>query len=150
MLAVGAVSALAIGSSFAQTTTKETTTTTGTTGAGVSATTTTSGTTGVSASTSTSTLDGTGTITTYTPGQEYMSVRTTTSEAPVKYYTSKNVTIVDQTGATVEPSLLRADLPVRYTYVKEGDRQVISKITVQKPLTEIRETTTTTTTTTKK
>jgi hypothetical protein len=146
MLAVGAVSALAISSSFAQTTTKETTTSTGTTGAGVSATTTTSGTTGVSASTSTSTLDGTGTITTYTPGQEYMSVRTTTSEAPVKYYTSKNVTIVDQAGVAVEPSLLRADLPVRYSYVKEGDRMVISKITVQKPLTEIKETTTTTTT----
>jgi hypothetical protein len=151
MLAVGAVSALAIGSSFAQTTTtKETTTATGTTGAGVSATTTTSGATGVSASTSTSSLDGTGTITTYTPGQEFMSVRTTTSETPVKYYTSKNVTIVDQAGVTVEPSLLRADLPVRYSYVKEGDRMVISKITVQKPLTEIKETTTTTTTTTKK
>ncbi len=153
MLAVGAVSALAISSAFAQTTTtKETTTSAGTTGAGVSATTTTSGTTGVSASTSTSTstLDGTGTITTYTPGQEFISVRTESSTAPVKYYTSKNVTIVDQTGATVEPSLLRADLPVRYTYVKEGDRQVISKITVQKPIAEIRETTTTTTTTTRK
>ena len=148
MLAVGAVSALAISGAFAQTTTtKETTTSTGTTGAGVSATTTTSGTTGVSASTSTSTLDGTGTITTYTPG-EYVSVRTTSSETPVKYYTSKNVTIVDQTGAVVEPSLLRADLPVRYSYVKEGDRMVISKITVQKPIAEIRKTETTTTTTT--
>ncbi|HEX8680206.1 MAG TPA: hypothetical protein VF683_09615, partial [Chthoniobacterales bacterium] len=103
MLAVGAVSALAIGSSFAQTATKETTTTTGTTGAGVSATTTTSGTTGVSASTSTSTLDGTGTITTYTPGQEFISVRTEASTAPVRYSTSKNVTIVDQTGAAIEP-----------------------------------------------
>jgi hypothetical protein len=154
MLAVGAVSALAMSSAFAQTTTKETTTSTGTTGAGVSATTTTSGTTGVSASTSTttgtSTLDGTGTITTYTPGQEYISVRTETSEAPVKYYTSKNVTVVDQTGAAVDMGLLRSDLPVRYSYVKEGDRMVISKITVQKPIAEIRKETTTTTTTTHK
>ena len=30
------------------------------------------------------------------------------------------------------------DMPVRYTYVKEGDRMVVSKITVQKPLAEIR------------
>jgi hypothetical protein len=139
LMAFGAVSALALSTAFAQVTTKETTTTTGTTGTGVSASTT----------TSTSTLDGTGTITTFTPG-EYMMVRTEASAEPVRYYTSKNVTIVDQTGAVVEPSLLRSDLPVRYTYVKEGDRMVVSKITVQKPLAEIRTTETTTTTTTRK
>ena len=153
MLAVGAVSAVALTTAFAQTTTtKETTATTGTTGAGVSATTSTTGTTGVSASTTTSTsaLDGTGVITAFTPG-EYVTVRTETAAEPVRYRYGKNVTIVDSTGATVEPSLLRADLPVRYSYVKEGDAMVISKITVQKPVAEIRkETTTTTTTTTRK
>ena len=138
MLAVGAVSAVALTTAFAQTTTtKETTATTGTTGTGVSATTT------------TSTLDGTGVITSFTPG-EYVTVRTQSSAEPVRYVYGKNVTIVDSAGVAVEPSLLRADLPVRYSYVKEGDRMVISKITVQKPLTEIKETTTTTTTTTKK
>ena len=138
MLAVGAVSAVALSTAFAQTTTtKETTATT--TGAGVSATTT----------TSTSTLDGTGVITSYTPG-EYVTVRTETSAEPVRYYYGKNVTIVDPTGATVDASLLRPDLPVRYTYVKEGDRMVISKITVQKPVAEITKETTTTTTTTRK
>ncbi|MBA2269384.1 MAG: hypothetical protein H0W20_02155 [Chthoniobacterales bacterium] len=150
MLAVGAVSALALSTAFAQTTTKETTTTGGTTGTtGVSATTTTGGTTGVSASTTTSTsaLDGTGTITTFTPGTKYMTVRTESSADPVRYYYSDDVTVVDQAGATVDMSLLRSDLPVRYSYVKEGDRMVISRITVQKPLTEIKETTTTTTTT---
>jgi len=148
MLAVGAVSALALSTAFAQTTTKETTTTGGTTGTtGVSATTTTGGTTGVSATTSTSALDGTGTITTFTPGTKYMTVRTESSADPVRYYYSDDVTVVDQAGATVDMSLLRSDLPVRYSYVKEGDRMVISKITVQKPLTEIKETTTTTTTT---
>jgi len=147
MLAVGAVSALALSTSFAQTTTQETTTSTGT-GAGVSATTTTGGTTGVSASTSTSMLDGTGMITTYSPGTDYISFRSTASTAPVKYYTSKTTTVVDQTGAPVDMALLRSDLPVKYTYVKEGDRMVVSKITVQKPLAEIKKTTTTTTTTT--
>ena len=47
-------------------------------------------------------------------------------------------------------ALLRSDLPVKYTYVKEGDRMVVSKITVQKPLAEITKTETTTTTTTRK
>jgi hypothetical protein len=47
-------------------------------------------------------------------------------------------------------AMLRSDLPVSYSYVKEGDRMVVSKITVQKPLAEIRRTETTTTTTTTK
>ena len=151
MLAVGVVSAVAMTTAFAQTTTtKETTATTGTTGAGVSATTTTSGTTGVSATTSTSTLDGTGTITTYTPGESF-TVRSESSTSPVTYYTSKDVTVVDPTGAAVDVKYLRADVPVKYTYVKQGDRMVVSKIIVQKPLAEItKETTTTTTTTTRK
>jgi hypothetical protein len=36
--------------------------------------------------TSTSNLDGTGTITTYTPGSDYISFRTTTNAEPVRYY----------------------------------------------------------------
>ena len=153
LLAVGAVSAVAMTTAFAQTTTtKETTATTGTTGAGVSATTTTSGTTGVTASTATttSTLDGTGMITTFTPGESF-SVRSESSTSPTTYYTSKDVTVVDPTGAAVDVKYLRADVPVKYTYVKQGDRMVVSKIIVQRPLAEItKETTTTTTTTTRK
>ena len=152
MLAVGAVSAMALSTAFAQTTTtKETTATTGTTGAGVSATTTTSGTTGVSATTSTSTtsLDGSGVITSYTPGETFV-VRSETSTSPVTYYTSKDVTVVDSTGAPVDVKYLRSDLPVKYTYVKQGDRMVVSKIIVQKPVAEITKETTTTTTTTRK
>src|SRR4051812_615255 len=130
LLAVGAVSAFALSTSFAQTTTRETTTTTGTTGtdAGVSATTTTTGGTGVSAttstggtsvSTSTSALDGTGTISTYTPGQDYLMM-SAGSGSPSRYYYTKNTTVVDSAGAPVDWSLLRSDLPVRYSYVKEG------------------------------
>jgi uncharacterized protein (DUF2252 family) len=63
------------------------------------------------------------------------------------YKRQDSTTIVDIDGNPVDRTLLRADLPVRYTYVKEGDRMVVSKVTVQKPVTEIRETTTTTTTT---
>ncbi len=140
MLVIGAASAVALSASFAQTTTtKETSSTIDPTGASNSTTT-----------TSTSTMDGSGTITTYAPGTEYLSVRTTSSDAPVKYYYSKTTQVVDPTGATVEMSMLKPDMPVKYTYVKEGDRMVISKITVEKPVTEITKDSTTTTTTTTK
>ncbi|MEP6810367.1 MAG: hypothetical protein ABI992_09005 [Chthoniobacterales bacterium] len=134
LLAVGAVSALALSAAFAQTTKESTTTTT----AGGDVTT----------SSSTTTLDGSGTITTYTPGQEFVEFKTTSSTSPVKYYYTPKTTVVDSTGAVVDMSLLRPELPVRYTYVKEGDRMVVSKITVEKPLAEIKKVTETTTTTT--
>ncbi|MFL6588722.1 MAG: hypothetical protein ACJ8M4_00970 [Chthoniobacterales bacterium] len=138
LLAAGAVSAIALTTAFAQT--SSTTTTTAPAVTSSSSTTT----------TSTSSLDGTGTITTYTPGSDYISFRTETSSAPVKYYYTKNTTIVDPEGKTVEWSMLKPDMPVRYTYVKEGDRMVISKITLTKPVSTYEKETTTTTTTTKK
>jgi uncharacterized protein (DUF2252 family) len=47
----------------------------------------------------------------------------------------------------VEWSALRPDMPVNYTYVREGDRMVFTKVTLQKPITYYEKTTTTTTTT---
>ena len=132
ILAAGAACAFALGTAFAQ----ESTTTSVTAGS-----------TGVSTSTSTSTLDGTGTITAYTPGSDYITFRTQTSTEPVKYYYSKQTTVVDSEGNTVEMSMLRPDMPVRYTYVKDGDRMVISKVTLEKPISYYKKTTTTTTTT---
>jgi hypothetical protein len=138
LLAAGAVSAIALTTAFAQTSA----TTTTTTNPAVTS--------SSSTTTSTSTLDGTGTITTYTPGSDYISFRTETSSAPVKYYYTKSTTIVDPEGKTVEWSMLKPDMPVRYTYVKDGDRMVISKITLTKPIASYEKETTTTTTTTKK
>jgi hypothetical protein len=138
LLAAGAVSAIALTTAFAQTSS----TTTTTTNPAVTS--------SSSTTTSTSTLDGTGTITTYTPGSDYISFKTETSSAPTKYYYTKSTTIVDPEGKTVEWSMLKPDMPVRYTYVKEGDRMVISKITLTKPISSYEKETTTTTTTTKK
>ena len=45
----------------------------------------------------------------------------------MKYYYTKSTTIVDPEGKTVEWSMLKPDMPVKYTYVKEGDRMVITK-----------------------
>ena len=135
LLAAGAVSAIALTSAFAQTSATTTTT--------VNPAVTSSSSTSVS----TSTIDGTGTITTYTPGSDYISFRTETSTEPMKYYYTKSTAIVDSEGKTVEWSMLKPDMPVKYTYVKEGDRMVISKITLQKPVAYYEKTTTTTTTT---
>jgi hypothetical protein len=138
LLAAGAVSAIALTTAFAQT---SATTTTTTNPAVTSSSTTT---------TSTSTLDGTGTITTYTPGSEYISVRATTGAEPVRYYYSpKETVLVDSEGATVDWKYLRSDMPVKYTYVKEGDRMIVRKITLQKPVAYYEKETTATTTTTK-
>ena len=136
LLAAGAVSAIALTTAFAQT--SSTTTTTSTDPAVTSSSSTT---------TSTSTLDGSGTITTYTPGSDYISFRTEKSSAPVKYYYTKSTTIVDPEGKTVEWTMLKPDMPVKYTYIKDGDRMVISKITLEKPVSYYEKTTTTTTTT---
>jgi hypothetical protein len=136
LLAAGAVSAVALTTAFAQSSTSSTTTTS-----------TDPSTVSSSTTTSTSTVDGSGTITAYTPGSDYISFRTETSSAPVKYYYTKSTTIVDPEGKTVEWSMLKPDMPVKYTYVKEGDRMVISKITLTKPVSYYEKTTTTTTTT---
>jgi len=138
LLAAGAVSAIALTTAFAQTSS----TTTTTTNPAVTS--------SSSTTTSTTSLDGTATISAYTPGSDFIMFRSETSTAPVKYYYTKSTTIVDPEGKTVEWSALRPDMPVRYTYVKEGDRMVISKITLTKPIATYEKETTTTTTTTKK
>ena len=132
LLAGGAACAVALSTAFAQDT---------------STTTTTAGSTGVS-TTSTSTMSGAGTITA-APASDYIMFRTETSSEPVKYFYSKTTTVVDPEGKTVEISALRPDMPVTYTYMKDGDRMVITKVTLTKPLSyyEKKETTTTTTTT---
>ncbi len=132
ILAGGTACALALSTAFAQES---------------STTTTTAGSTGVSATTSTTSLNGSGTITAYTPGSDFISFRSETSTEPVKYYYTKSTTIVDPEGKTVEWTMLKPDMPVTYTYVKEGDRMVITKVTLTKPLSYYKKETTTTTTT---
>ena len=133
MLVGGAACAVALTSVLAQESSTTTTTTAG--AAGVT-----------SSSSTTSTTSGAGTITAYTPGSDYITFRTETSTEPVKYYYTKKTVVVDADGKTVEWKALRPDLPVRYEYVKDGDRMVVSRVVVTKPLAtfEKRETTTTT------
>jgi len=98
----------------------------------------------------TSTTTSSGTITTYTPGTDYITFRTGgTTGAPVRYYYSKDTTILDPEGRTVTWSAVRPDLPATVYYVREGDRMIARKIVLSKPTVTEKETTTTTTTTEK-
>lgn len=129
---------LAVSTAFAQTS-STTTTTTGTTG-----------TTGVRTTTTANTSSA-GTIVTYAPDVDHITFRTETSSAPVKYYYSKTTTVVDPAGKVLTLSALKPNMPAKVYYVKEGDRMVVSKVELVKPVEEVviekKETTTTTTTT---
>ena len=96
--------------------------------------------------TETSTTTSTGTISTYTPGTDYITFRTTTDAAPARYYYSKDTTILDPDGRTVTWSAVRPDLPATVYYTRDGDRMVVRKIVLSKPTVVEKETTTTTTT----
>ncbi len=104
---------------------------------------------GTAVTAETSAVSTTGTITTYTPGSDYIMFRGTTG-APVRYYYTKDTTILDPAGQTVTWSAVRPDLPATVYYVKEGDRMIVRKIMLSKPTVVEKETTTTTTTTEKR
>jgi len=132
ILAGGAACAAALGIAFAQ----ETTTTT-TTRDPVTATTT----------TESATTTSTGTIAAYTPDSDYIMFRSSTAPAPVRYYYTKDTTILDPEGHTVAWSAIRPDVPATVYYTNVGDRVVVRKVVLSQPAAvyEKRETTTTTT-----
>jgi hypothetical protein len=99
--------------------------------------------------TETSTTSASGTITTYTPGTDYITFRAGTTAAPVRYYYTKDTTILDPEGQVVTWSAVRPDLPATVYYVREGDRMIVHRIVLSKPSVIQKETTTTTTTTEK-
>ena len=96
--------------------------------------------------TETSTTSATGTIETYTPGTDYITFRAGTTGAPVRYYYSKDTTILDPEGHVVTWTAVRPDLPATVYYVGDGDRMIVRKIVLSKPAVIEKETTTTTTT----
>jgi hypothetical protein len=131
-LLVGAACVIALGVAVAQ----ESSTTTSTTNTAA----------GTTSESTTTTTSSAGTITAYTPGSDYITFRTTTEAAPVKYYYTKETTILDPAGRTVTWSDIRPDLPATVYYVREGDRMIVRRIVLSKPVKVERETTTTTTT----
>jgi len=94
-----------------------------------------------------STTTATGTVTTYTPGTDYITFRAGTTGTPVRYYYTKDTTLLDPEGHVVTWSAVRPDVPATVYYVNEGDRMMVRKIVLSKPAVVEKETTTTTTTT---
>src|SRR5262245_3396180 len=95
------------------------------------------------------TTSAAGSIVTYTPDSDYFTFRTTSAAAPVRYYYTRDTTIVDPAGRVVTWSAIRPDMPATVYYSTVGDRVVVRKVVLTQPAPVIQheETTTTTTTT---
>lgn len=90
-----------------------------------------------------------GNIVTYTPDSDYFMFRTTSGAAPVRYYYTKDTTVVDPAGHVVSWSAVRPDMPATVYYSTVGDRVVVRKVVLTQPAPVIRHEETTTTTTTR-
>ncbi|PYK42092.1 MAG: hypothetical protein DME60_00185 [Verrucomicrobia bacterium] len=88
-----------------------------------------------------------GTITAYTPDSDYIMFRTSAEAAPVRYYYTKDTTILDPEGHTVTWSAVHPDAPATVYYTNVGDRVVVRKVVLSQPTTIYKKEQTTTTTT---
>jgi hypothetical protein len=116
-------------------------------GVALAQTTTTTTTDPVTGTTQQTTVTSAGTITAYTPDSEYIMFRTSADAAPVRYYYTKDTTILDPEGHTVSWSAVRPDTPATVYYTNVGDRVVVRKIVLAQPSTIYKKEETTTTTT---
>src|SRR6059036_3486587 len=118
ILAAGLLCAASLGLAFAQQTTTTTTTdpVTGTT------------------TTQQTTTSAAGTIVTYTPDSDYITFRTAPDVAPVRYYYTKETAVVDPEGRVVSWSAVRPDMPATIYYTNVGDRVVVRKVVLAKPV----------------
>jgi len=132
ILATGVVCAAALGMALGQETTTTTTTTDPVTG---------------TTTTESATTTSTGTIVTYAPDSDYMTFRTAPDAAPVRYYYTKDTTILDPEGHSVAWSTIRPDIPATVYYTTVGDRVIVRKIVLAQPATIYKKEETTTTTT---
>jgi len=96
------------------------------------------------------TTSAAGSIVTYTPDSDYFMFRTTSAAAPVRYYHTKDTTVVDPAGRVVSWSAVRPDMLATVYYSTVGDRVVVRKVVLAQPrpasVITHEETTTTTTT----
>ena len=131
ILMAGLLSAAALSLALAQETTTTTTTdpVTGTT------------------TTQQTTTSAAGRIVTYTPDSDYITFRTAPDVPPVRYYYTKETSVVDPEGHVVSWSAIRPDLPATIYYTTVGDRVVVRKVVLAHPVVVKHEETTTTTTT---
>jgi hypothetical protein len=133
LLAVPVACAAALGVALAQETTTTTTTTDPVTG---------------TTTTQQTTTNAAGTIVTYAPDSDYLTFRTAPDVAPVRYYYTRDTTVVDPEGRVVSLSAIRPDMPATIYYTRVGDRVTVRRIVLNRPVPIYRHEETTTTTTT--
>ncbi|PYJ69749.1 MAG: hypothetical protein DME75_10510 [Verrucomicrobia bacterium] len=97
--------------------------------------------------TESATTTSTGTIVTYAPDSDYITFRTAPDAAPVRYYYTKDTTILDPEGHSAAWSAIRPDIPATVYYTTVGDRVIVRKIVLAQPATIYKKEETTTTTT---
>jgi hypothetical protein len=134
ILATVTICAAAAGLALAQQTTTTTTTTDPVTG---------------TTTTQQTTTSSVGNIVTYTPDSDYFTFRTAPNAAPVRYYYTKDTTVLDPEGRLVNWSAIRPDLPATIYYTRDGDRVIVRKVVLTQPPAVIKHEETTTTTTTR-
>jgi hypothetical protein len=72
----------------------------------------------------------TGTFATYAPGSTNFMFRPSPNAAPVRYYQTRNMAIVDAEGHAVDQSTLRPGVGATIYYITSGDRMIVQKIVV--------------------
>src|SRR5215468_4225396 len=134
LLTAGVACAATLGTALAQQSTTTTTTTDPVTG---------------TTTTQQTTTTAAGTIVTYTPDSDYITFRTAPDVAPVRYYYTRDTTVVDPEGRIVSWSAIRPDMPATVYYTRVGDRVMVRRIVLSRPAPVYRHEETTTTTTTR-
>jgi len=81
------------------------------------------------AETETTTTTTRGTITEFEPSERVV-IRSTTSNAPVRYRFTKSTTYVDRAGNPVAVKTIKTGLPVTVHYLKEGNDLVATRVVV--------------------
>jgi hypothetical protein len=89
-----------------------------------------------------------GAFTEFVPASETIVVRTETNPAPLRYFVTKQTTIVDEGGVPVAIERISPGSALSVQYTGTGERLVASRIVVRRaPVAAEQKTTTTTTTT---
>ena|SRR5437868_3904880 len=79
------------------------------------------------------------------PANDYFMFRGEAGE-PVRYYYTPETTIVDPVGHTVAWTEVRSNMPATVYYEKTGERMIVKRVILRKPVVVEKTTTTTTTT----
>src|SRR5256886_14476114 len=118
ILAASLLCAASLGVALAQTTTTTTSTdpVTGTT------------------TTQQTTTSSAGNIVTYTPDSDYFMFQPGTNAAPVRYYYTKDTSGVDLGGRRIILKKDRPNMPATVYYTTVGDRVVVRKVVLAKPV----------------